>query len=77
MDELLNNLAQEAEKSFSSKVDFSSESPLAKACDNIHKYLESFKIGPKVLMLLAVFGFPEEKRERLWQELNKVVRENN
>ena len=77
MDKLFKNLASEAEKSFSSEIDLVNKSSLAKACDNVYEYLNRFKIGPRVLTLLVVFGFPEEKREKLWQELNKVVRKNH
>ena len=76
MDDLLKNLASESEKAFSSKIDFSDKGSLAKASYKIFEYLDKFRIGPKVLTLLIVFGFSENMMEKIWQGINEVIRKN-
>ena len=76
MDKLLTKLALAADKSFSSEIDFSNKTPLAKASLKVLDYLYKFKIGPAVLSLLIVFAFPKKSREKIWKEINKAVKEN-
>lgn len=76
MNDLLNKLAFEAEKAFSSKLDFSDDSPLGQASLKVLESLDKFKIGPAILSLLVVFAFPKKSRKKIWREINKAVKEN-
>ena len=76
MDVAFTKLAKKAEKSFSTTIDFSDDSALAKISHKILEILDKFRIGPRVLMLLAVFGFPEKSREKIWKDIHKVVRKS-
>jgi len=76
MDDVLKKFAFEAEKSFSSRLDFHDESPLHKVSLDVLSYLDRFKIGPAVLSLLVAFAFPEKSREKIWQEIKQVIQEN-
>ncbi len=72
MDELPKQLAAEAEKAFSSKIIFSDKSPLGQACSQVLNCLYKFRIRSAVLSLLVVFAFPEESREKIWNQINQI-----
>ena len=76
MDDSLRELAHEAEKSFSTKMDFSDKGSLCRAVSGVLEHLAKHKIGPAVLSLLVVFAFPEESRDNIWQGIKRVVRES-
>ena len=75
MEKALQDYALEAEKAFSSKIDFSDNTPLAKTIRKVFESLDKFRIGPALLSFLVVFSFPQERRENLWQTIKQAVRE--
>jgi len=76
MDENWNKFALEMERGLEGKTDFSEEGELGKAAKEIWSHLDQFRIGPAALSLLISFAFPEDVREKIWQEVGKTVREN-
>lgn len=76
MEKLFKKLASHYEEAFRSEIDFSDGGKTAKTSFSVLDKLDKFKIGPKALILLVVFCFPEEKREKIWKKINKVIKEN-
>jgi len=76
MRNILIEFVGELKPAFSKDIDFSDGGKLAKVSKKVYQKLDEFKIGPRALSLLVVFAFDEKKREKLWKEIEKAVREN-
>ena len=73
MVKVFSEFAKEADNALNDEINFREESNLEKSADNLLKHFSKFKIGPRLLLLLVVFSFPKEKREKLWKEIQKSV----
>ena len=73
MEKVFSEFANEADRTLSIGINFREESDLERSANKVLGQIAKFKIGPRLLLLLVVFSFPREKREKLWNEVQNAV----